>query len=107
MLQVMLSGKIGGVCMMFALLLSAGGVRFLLNPVACRSCPMQGAHLERFNSITLDLSTLSTNFSNNAVDAIAAFTKLVNDSAQMAGLPPSFLAQAAQKVRAPFPLRAS
>ncbi|CAL8462166.1 g1697 [Coccomyxa elongata] len=51
----------------------------------------------RFNEITQQLSALSTNFSNNALDATAAFKILINNKEGLAGMPDSFLAQAAQK----------
>ncbi len=53
----------------------------------------------RFNEITQQLSALSTNFSNNALDATAAFKVLINNKEGLSGMPDSFLAQAAQKVR--------
>lgn len=56
----------------------------------------------RFNEITQQLSALSTNFSNNALDSTAAFKYLVTHKADMAGLPDSFLAQSSQKVRRSF-----
>lgn len=52
----------------------------------------------RFNDITQQLSALSNNFSNNVLDATAAFKLLITDKKGLAGLPDSFLAQAAQKV---------
>lgn len=52
----------------------------------------------RFNDITQQLSTLSNNFSNNALDATAAFKLLITDKKDLDGLPGSFLAQAAQRV---------
>jgi oligopeptidase A len=72
---------------------------FECRALSWRASHSQGAQLARFNDITLQLSSLSTNFSNNVVDATAGFTKLINDSAQMAGLPASYRAQAAQTVR--------
>ena len=61
----------------------------------------EGAQAEatkRFNDINLELSDLSTNFSNNLLDSTAAFKRLITDKAGVAGLPASFLGQAAQKV---------
>ena len=54
--------------------------------------------MERFNDITVQLTTLSNNFSNNALDGTAAVTKLITEKGDLAGLPASFLAQAAAKV---------
>ena len=54
--------------------------------------------MQHFNNITLQLTTLSNNFSNNAMDGTAAFTKLITSEADLAGLPATFLAQAAAKV---------
>ena len=54
----------------------------------------------RFNEITQQLSALSTNLSNNALDATAAYKVLINNKEGLAGMPDRFLAQAAQKVRA-------
>ena len=53
----------------------------------------------RFNDINLELSDLSTNFSNNLLDSTAAFQRLITDKKGAAGLPASFLGQAAQQVR--------
>lgn len=50
------------------------------------------------DGITQQLSVLTTNFSNNALDATAAFKELITNKADLAGLPDSFFAQAAQKV---------
>lgn len=58
----------------------------------------QQAATDRFNDITLQLTTLSNNFSNNALDGTAAWTKLITEKGDLAGLPASFLAQAAAKV---------
>ncbi|EIE24270.1 oligopeptidase A [Coccomyxa subellipsoidea C-169] len=52
---------------------------------------------DRFNEITQQLSALSNNFSNNALDSTAAFKLLVTDKKGLGGLPESFLAQAAQR----------
>ena len=63
----------------------------------------QAEATNRFNEINLELSNLSTNFSNNLLDSTAAFKRLITDKAGVAGLPASFLGQAAQKVRSiPF-----
>ena len=56
------------------------------------------AATDRFNDITVQLTALSNNFSNNAMDGTAAWTKLITEKGDLAGLPASFLAQAAAKV---------
>lgn len=60
---------------------------------------------DRFNEITQQLSALSNNFSNNALDSTAAFKLLVTDKKGLGGLPESFLAQAAQRVCHSFPVK--
>lgn len=65
----------------------------------------EGARAEatnRFNDINLQLSDLSTNFSNNLLDSTAAFKRLITEKDGVAGLPASFLGQAAQKVCSPL-----
>ena len=61
---------------------------------------LRGEQKERYNAISQELSALSTKFSNNVLDSTKAFTKIVTDAAQVAGLPPSALAQAAQTAAA-------
>ena len=63
----------------------------------------QAEATNRFNEINLELSDLSTNFSNNLLDSTAAFKRLLTEKGGVAGLPESFLGQAAQKVRSPLP----
>ena len=58
----------------------------------------QAEATDRFNEINLLLSNLANNFSNNLMDSTAAFKRLITDKAGMAGLPDSFLGQAAQQV---------
>lgn len=58
----------------------------------------QAEATQRFNDINLQLSNLANNFSNNLLDSTAAFKRLITDKAGVAGLPDSFLGQAAQKV---------
>lgn len=57
---------------------------------------LDGAEKERYNEIAKELSALSTAFSNNVLDATKAFSHLATDKAEVAGLPPSALEQAAQ-----------
>ena len=61
---------------------------------------LDGAAKERFNELSQELSKLSTTFSNNVLDATKAFEKLVTAPEQVAGLPPSALALAAQTAAA-------
>eukprot|EP00897_Mesotaenium_endlicherianum_P006089 jgi/Mesen1/5508/ME000277S04713 len=57
---------------------------------------LEGEAKERYNAIQQELAQLSTKFSNNIQDATKAFSKLVTDPTQVAGLPPSALGLAAQ-----------
>ena len=61
---------------------------------------LTGAAKERFNAIQEELAKLSTKFSNNLLDANKAFTRICSDPAEVKGLPPSALAQAAQSAAA-------
>lgn len=44
---------------------------------------------KRYGEISMRLSELGSSFSNNVLDATAGWTKLINDEAQLAGLPQS------------------
>ena len=57
---------------------------------------LDGAAKERYNEIAKELSQLSTQFSNNVLDATKAFSHLAVDKAEVEGLPASALEQAAQ-----------
>lgn len=61
---------------------------------------LQGAARERFTQIELELAELGTKFQNNVLDATKAFSLVLTDKADVAGLPPSLLAAAAQSARA-------
>ncbi|MBF2078362.1 MAG: M3 family metallopeptidase [Synechococcales cyanobacterium T60_A2020_003] len=61
---------------------------------------LEGAEKERFNEIQLELAELSTQFSNHVLDATKAFSILLTDPDDVAGLPPSLLSLAAQSARA-------
>jgi oligopeptidase A len=66
-----------------------------------RSMRLSGVNLDgeakkEFNDITLRLSELSTKFRNNLLDATKAFELILSDKADVAGLPESVLAEAAQ-----------
>ena len=60
----------------------------------------QGSAREDFNIIQQELSQLSTEFSNNVLDAAKSFKSLITDREGMAGLPDSALALAAQAAAA-------
>ena len=57
---------------------------------------LQGAQKERFNAIQLELGELSTQFSNNLLDATQAFQLKLTQPEDIAGLPQSLLSLAAQ-----------
>jgi oligopeptidase A len=60
---------------------------------------LQGAQKERFNAIQLELGELSTQFSNNLLDATQAFQLKLTQPEDIAGLPQSLLSLAAQTAR--------
>ncbi len=59
-----------------------------------------GEKADRFNAIQLELAELTTKFSNNVLDSNKAFYLDLTDLQDIAGLPPSLLAQSAQASRA-------
>ncbi len=61
---------------------------------------LEGEAKERFNAIQLELAELSTRFSNNVLDATKAFSLTLTQPDEIAGLPPSLVALAAQAARA-------
>jgi oligopeptidase A len=61
---------------------------------------LTGEKADRFNAIQLELAELTTKFSNNVLDATKAFKLDLTEAKDIAGLPPSLLAQAAQASRA-------
>lgn len=61
---------------------------------------LEGETKERFNQIQEKLAELSTKFSNNVLDATKAFSLTLTTPEEIAGLPPSLLALAAQAARA-------
>ena len=61
---------------------------------------LEGAQKAKFNEVQQELSKLSTQFSNNVLDATKAFKKLVTDAKVVEGLPPSALALASQQAAA-------
>ncbi|MFE4107738.1 M3 family metallopeptidase [Almyronema epifaneia] len=71
---------------------------------AIRDAELAGVGLEgdakaQFNQIQQELAELSTKFSNNVLDATKAFSLTLTQPADIAGLPPSLLALAAQAAR--------
>ncbi len=61
---------------------------------------LTGDRAQKFNAIQLELAELSTTFSNNVLDATKAYDLDLTNPQDVAGLPPSLLAQAAQASRA-------
>ena len=71
---------------------------------AIRDAELSGVGLtgdakERFNAIQLELAELSTRFSNNVLDATKAFSLTLPQPDEVEGMPPSWLALAAQAAR--------
>ncbi|MDG2989728.1 M3 family metallopeptidase [Candidatus Synechococcus calcipolaris G9] len=60
---------------------------------------LTGAAKERFNQIQQRLAELGTQFSNHVLDATKAFRLKLTQADEIAGLPPSLLALAAQTAR--------
>ncbi len=60
---------------------------------------LEGAEKERFNQIQQVLAELTTKFANNVLDATKAFSLTLTTAEDIAGLPPSLLALAAQAAR--------
>lgn len=61
---------------------------------------LSGEAKEKFNQIQLELGELSTNFSNNVLDATKAFKLKLTDKKDVEGLPPSALGLMAQTAKA-------
>ena len=61
---------------------------------------LTGEPKQRFNQIQLALAELSNQFSNNVLDATKAYSLTLTKPEEIAGLPASLLAQAAQSARA-------
>ena len=57
---------------------------------------LQGEQRERFNEIAQELSKLSTDFSNNVLDATKAYSLTITDKADVEGMPESALQLASQ-----------
>lgn len=61
---------------------------------------LEGEKKERFNAIQLEMAEITTKFSNNVLDATKAFKLILVNPEDIAGLPESALALAAQTARA-------
>ncbi|NJK39441.1 MAG: M3 family metallopeptidase [Oscillatoriales cyanobacterium RM2_1_1] len=71
---------------------------------AIRDAELSGVGLEgdakaRFNQIQLELAEISTQYSNNVLDATKAFSLTLTTPEEVKGLPPSLLSLAAQSAR--------
>ena len=60
---------------------------------------LSGDEKDTFNDIQRSLAELSTQFSNHVLDATKAFSLILSDPKDVAGLPPSLLSLAAQAAR--------
>ena len=76
------------------------GVEILLRDAKLSGVGLEGAQRERFNRIQIELAELGTRFSNHVLDATKAFSLLLRDPAEVAGLPASWRELAAQSARA-------
>ncbi|WP_191601806.1 oligopeptidase A [Marinomonas algicola] len=61
---------------------------------------LEGEAKERYGEINQRLSELSSSFGENVLDSTQAWSKLVTDEAELAGLPDSAMAQAKQMAQA-------
>lgn len=60
---------------------------------------LRGEKQQRFNSINEELTRLSTQFENNALDSLKQFELILTDNDQIVGLPTSFLRFSSQSYR--------
>jgi oligopeptidase A len=74
-------------------------VDVLIRDATLSGVGLQGAARERFNAIQTELAELATRFANHVLDATKAFSLLLRDKDDVAGLPESWLALAAQAAR--------
>lgn len=74
-------------------------VESLLQDAELSGVGLEGESKERFNAIQLELADLSTQFSNNVLDATKAFKLKLTTPEEVAGLPQSALNLAAQTAR--------
>ena len=71
----------------------------LLRDARLAGVALSGAARERFNQLQQELAECSTQFSNHVLDATKSFSLVLRDQGEVAGLPPSLLALAAQSAR--------
>ncbi len=64
---------------------------------------LEGAALTRFQAIERELAELSTRFANNVIDSTKAWSMTLTQPEEVAGLPPSALAMAAQAAQQGLP----
>ncbi|MFP8881771.1 MAG: M3 family metallopeptidase [Myxococcota bacterium] len=75
-------------------------VEVLIRDVRLSGVGLEGADKERFNAIQVDLAELATEFSNHVLDGTKAFALELTTQDEVAGLPASARALAAQAARA-------
>jgi len=75
-------------------------VQALVRDAELAGVGLEGAARERFNAIETELAELSTTYSNHVLDATKAFALTLTTKDEVAGLPDSLLAGAAQAARA-------
>lgn len=76
-------------------------VEALLRDAVLSGVALTGEAKRRFLQLTLEVEALSTTFSNNVVDATAAFAMDLTEPAEVVGLPRSLLALAAHASEVP------
>ena len=64
---------------------------------------LEGSKKAEFNELAKELTSLSTKFANNVLDATKQFHLILESSAETSGLPSSFLKMAAQSYNQKFP----
>ncbi len=75
----------------------------MIRDAALSGVALEGAARERFQAIELELAELGTTFSNHLLDATKAFGLVLTQPDEVAGLPPTLLAMAAQAARKEAP----
>ena len=71
-------------------------VKLRLNQAKQQGIGLEGKARKRFNAISEELATLEARFANNNLDATKDFKLILREKGDVAGLPASFLARAAQ-----------
>jgi oligopeptidase A len=72
----------------------------LLRDFKLAGVALEGEQKERFKALKLELSELSTRFQNQLLDATQAWSKLLADKAELAGVPDSILESFAEAAKA-------